>query len=249
MLKPDQIEELNRFRGDPAGASACAAPSINMHYSQMGVVTACCFNRTHVLGVYPNNSVDEIWHGEPVQELRRMMDEYDLSSGCEKCLQQIDAGDFGGAHAVFYSMYARFTGEKRKEWGMPIEGNLALAPLPLRLEFNIHNSCNLQCVMCHSLASSAIRTRREGLAPIDNPYDEKFADQLEPYLPYVVESDFMGGEPFLIPLLHNVVGAHRPGKPTNENVHSNEWDDPRRADQDHARGLQLLDACFDRFCF
>jgi molybdenum cofactor biosynthesis enzyme MoaA len=170
-----------------------------MHFSQMGVVTACCFNRTHVLGVYPRNSVDDIWNGEPLQELRTAMDNYDLTHGCEKCLQQIEARDFGGSHATFYSVYARFAEQKRIDWGMPAEGDPERQPLPLRLEFNIHNSCNLQCIMCHGLASSAIRTRREGLAPLDNPYDEAFVEQLTPYLPYVVEADFMGGEPFLIP--------------------------------------------------
>jgi MoaA/NifB/PqqE/SkfB family radical SAM enzyme len=199
-LEPELIEELNRFRGDAPGASACAAPFVNMHFSQMGVVSACCFNRTHVLGVYPKNSIEEIWRGRAIQEIRDAMDQWDLSKGCEKCVQTIKARDFGGTHAVYYSLYTHLGERERLEWGMPKEGDPALAPLPLRLEFNIHNSCNLQCVMCHGLASSSIRSHREGLPPIENPYDDKFVDQLEPYLPFVVEADFMGGEPFMIPV-------------------------------------------------
>lgn len=200
MLTPDIIEEFNRYRGAAAGATSCPAPSINLHFSQLGVVTACCFNRTHVLGVYPKNSIDEIWHGESIQNLRSALARYDLTNGCEKCLQQVAARDFGGSHAVFYSIYGHLTAQKRVEWGMPAEGDPARAPLPMRLEFNIHNSCNLQCIMCHGLASSSIRVKREGLAPLENPYDDAFADQLAPYLPYVVEADFMGGEPFMVPV-------------------------------------------------
>ena len=57
---------------------------------------------------------------------------------------------------------------------MPLEGDPEKAPLPMRLEFNIHNACNLQCVMCHGLASSSIRAHREGLPALANPYDETF---------------------------------------------------------------------------
>ena len=198
MLTPEIVEEYNRVRNTPVGTSACPAASINLHFSQQGVVTACCFNRQQVLGVYPENSVSEIWNGEPIRELREALANNDLTKGCQKCQQQIEARDYGGSHALFYSVYARMTADKRIQRGLQPEVDQDITPLPMRLEFNIHNSCNLECVMCHGLASSAIRTRREKLAPMPNPYDEAFVDQLEPFLPYVVEADFMGGEPFLI---------------------------------------------------
>jgi len=204
MLTPETIDALDAFRGVPRGTPVCPAPSINLHFSQLGVVTACCFNRTQVLGVYPQNSVDEIWHGQPIQDLREALSGYDLTKGCEKCAQQIEARDFGGSHAVFYTGYAGVTREKRKAWGMPAEGDPDKAPLPLRMEFNIHNACNLQCVMCHGLASSSIRAHREALPSLANPYDDAFIDQLTPYLPYVVETDFMGGEPFMIPVYRKI---------------------------------------------
>lgn len=198
MLTPEIVEEYNRVRNMPAGKSACPAASINLHFSQQGVVTACCFNRQHVLGVYPENSVSEIWNGEPIRELREALENNDLRKGCQKCLQQLEARDYGGSHAMFYSFYAKVTEEKRIQRGLQPPGGPDAPPVPMRLEFNIHNSCNLECVMCHGLASSAIRTRREKLSPMPNPYDEAFVDQLEPFLPYVVEADFMGGEPFMI---------------------------------------------------
>ncbi|MDP6410304.1 MAG: radical SAM protein [Planctomycetota bacterium] len=197
MLTPERIAELNAFRGPLAGGPVCPAPNINLHFSQLGVVTACCFNRRHVLGTYPAQSMDDIWNGQPAAELRDALARYDLSKGCEKCEQQIEARDFGGSHAVFYGNYAVLTEQKRKLQGIEVPPG---GPMPMRMEFNIHNACNLQCVMCHGLASSAIRTGREALVALPCPYDEAFVDQLEPFLPYAVETDFMGGEPFLIPV-------------------------------------------------
>ncbi len=201
MISPKLAAELNHFQGLPVGSSLCPAPSINLHFSQLGVVTACCFNRKHVLGIYPQNSMEEIWNGQPIQELREALANNDLSKGCEKCQQQIEARDFGGSHAAFYSFFAKTAAIKRREFGIDEKHDTnGPLPMPMRMEFNVHNSCNLQCIMCHGLASSAIRTRREGLSPLPCPYDEAFADQLEPFLPYVVETDFMGGEPFLVPV-------------------------------------------------
>lgn len=204
MFDADLEREFNRYRGAQPGTTLCPAPLVNLHFSQLGVVTACCFNRTHVLGVYPRDSIQEIWEGAAALELREALARGDLSKGCEKCLQQIVARDFGGSHAVFYTRHAAVMSQRREALDRVPPGNGSGAPWPLKMEFNVHNACNLQCVMCHGLASSSIRTLREGLGPMPNPYDDAFVDQLEPYLPYVVETDFMGGEPFLVPVYQRI---------------------------------------------
>lgn len=203
VLDPALAREFDRSRGALPGTTSCPAPSINLHFSQLGVVTACCFNRTFVLGVYPESSVAEIWEGKAASELREALSRGDFSKGCGKCWQQLQARDFSGSHAVFYTRQASMLAERRQLALLSEPGGPAVT-LPMKLEFNVHNSCNLQCIMCHGLASSAIRTRREGLRAMPNPYDRAFAEQLEPFLPYVVETDFMGGEPFLVPVYRTI---------------------------------------------
>ena len=66
------------------------------------------------------------------------------------------------------------------------------------MEFETSNVCNLECTMCKGYYSSAIRKNREHLPPLENPYDDKFVRQLEPYIPHLTEAHFLGGEPFLI---------------------------------------------------
>lgn len=81
------------------------------------------------------------------------------------------------------------------------------------LELELSNLCNLECVMCNGLLSSRIRRDREGLEPLDVPYDESFVDQVTELLPHLHELRINGGEPLLQPLVHQLgarVAEHRP---------------------------------------
>lgn len=194
MIDQSILKEYNEFRGDASLHTMCPAPSMNLHFSQLGIVTACCFNRTQVMGVYPKDTLNDIWTSDVAIQMREQLQKGEFPSGCEKCREQIISKDFGGSHANFYSQQAKHFAVKRVQENVPSEG----INFPMKLEFNIHNNCNLQCVMCHGLASSSIRLHREGLPAMPNPYDDVFVEQLKQFLPYVVETDFMGGEPFMI---------------------------------------------------
>lgn len=198
MIDENILKEYNKFRHGASLHTLCPAPSMNLHFSQLGIVTACCFNRTKVMGVYPKHSLDEIWNSDEAQKMRKELEAGKFPIGCEKCREQILSKDFGGSHANFYSQQAKYFGitrdKRNAETGVKLDSDV----LPMKLEFNIHNNCNLQCIMCHGLASSSIRVHREGLPAMPNPYDDAFVAQLKKYLPQVVETDFMGGEPFMI---------------------------------------------------
>ena len=204
MIKPEILQEYNKFRHATAQDTLCPAPSMNLHFSQLGIVTACCFNRNEILGVYPENTLDEIWTSEAAKQMRQQLKKGHFPRGCEKCREQILSRDFAGSHANFYSHQAKILSDRKNELSLPSNGLSSFGALPMKLEFNIHNSCNLQCIMCHGLASSSIRVHREGLRAMPNPYDDAFVEQLRKYLPYVVETDFMGGEPFMIPTYQKI---------------------------------------------
>jgi pyruvate-formate lyase-activating enzyme len=78
------------------------------------------------------------------------------------------------------------------------------APSPRLLEFEIANTCNLECVMCTGYWSSSIRSHREKLPPLRSPYDQSFVEQLEEFLPMVTGAKFLGGEPFLIERYYDI---------------------------------------------
>ena len=57
--------------------------------------------------------------------------------------------------------------------------------------------CNFECIMCDGVASSRIRKRREKCPPLLCPYDERFLDDLDEFLPHLRWARLYGGEPFL----------------------------------------------------
>jgi MoaA/NifB/PqqE/SkfB family radical SAM enzyme len=163
----------------------CHAPFLSLNFEQNGNATVCCYNRTHVLGTYPDVSVSDMWFGGKADELRQSLKELDFSQGCELCLVQLQSRNFAGTRMLQFDHLATKPRAAGREF-------------PRLMEFEITNVCNLECVMCNGYYSSLIRKNREHLAPLKSPYDAGFVDQLEPFLPHLIEAKFLGGEPFLI---------------------------------------------------
>jgi MoaA/NifB/PqqE/SkfB family radical SAM enzyme len=166
----------------------CHAPFVSLNFDQTGRVTACCYNRDYVLGTYPQQTLQDIWTGPAAAALREAFLTGAHAPGCDVCFDQLRGRNFPG---VLMRNFDRFS------VGQPPAGTGPQGP-PLVLEFEISNTCNLECVMCGGHWSSAIRERREKLPPLPNPYDGRFIDQIEALLPSVVFARFLGGEPFLI---------------------------------------------------
>jgi MoaA/NifB/PqqE/SkfB family radical SAM enzyme len=93
-----------------------------------------------------------------------------------------------------YDQIARKEQPAWKKWlGIPMEFSQ-----PAMLEFELSNTCNLECIMCGGEWSSAIRKNREKLPAIVSPYDQAFTEQLIQWIPGLKRANFLGGEPFLI---------------------------------------------------
>jgi MoaA/NifB/PqqE/SkfB family radical SAM enzyme len=204
MISPETIAAYNATRAPKATDKLCHAPFVNMNFEQNGDVTACCFNRTHVLGSYPKMSLLDIWFCDKANELRNYIDANDLGGGCEICAKQLLAHNFMGSRA------RGFDGNASGSWDhIPekIRNKLKYGQwqqMPRSMEFELSNTCNLECVMCHGYFSSTIRKNREHLPPIHQPYDAGFVEQLKPFLPYLKEAKFLGGEPFLIDIYYQI---------------------------------------------
>lgn len=162
---------------------ACHAPERSLYIGLRGNVWSCCFNKTHVLGKYPDQSLNEIWQGSQRKEISDAMDNFDFSKGCHGCEALIQAGDYNNLPAK------NFDELKSSSLGYPT-----------KVDFELSNECNLECVMCRGEFSSAIRKNRERLPSIPSPYDQSFIEQLKPFIPHIEHSHFLGGEPFMIPI-------------------------------------------------
>ena len=172
----------------------CHAPFLSLNFEQNGHVTACCYNRSYILGTYPEQSVREIWKGAGARALREAFLRNEEAPGCELCFHQLNSRNFGG---VLMRNFDQYSGDSDYRPDVDAEA-------PRVLEFEIANTCNLECIMCSGHWSSSIRAHREKLPPLHSPYDRSFVEQLEEFLPTVAGAKFLGGEPFLIERYYDI---------------------------------------------
>lgn len=191
-MKPSPFEVYDRIRplASKPFRAVCYAPFTSLFFDTIGLVRVCCVNRRFVLGSIANSRLDEIWFGEKTREIREAMIHYDLSLGCEFCEWQINDGNIPQGQNHYTSVHAL----KYDRFHVGADGDY----WPSNMEFNLSNTCNLECVMCTGEFSSSIRSRREKLPALPRVYDDQFFNDLRKYIPHVRTSQFLGGEPFLI---------------------------------------------------
>jgi len=157
-----------------------------MFFGADGNVHSCCVNRSYILGSYPEHELIQIWKGNKIRKFRRYMKRNDLNHGCHECKYWLEKGN---SEALLAPFYDHLEIPKR---------------FPAILEFELSNSCNLECIMCFGQFSSSILKNREQLPPIKMQYDENFVHQLENFIPHLKETIFKGGEPFLINIYYQI---------------------------------------------
>ena len=151
-IDADKIIGYNKSRPITADrTSFCYAPSVNMLFSQDGIVRVCCHNMEFSIGKYPEQSIAEIWKSEKANGLRQHMKDWDLSHGCQICDADLRMGSFEEVRASHFDYLPQH------------------ADYPTMMEFLLTNTCNLECVMCRGEYSSLIRKNREKLPPIASP--------------------------------------------------------------------------------
>ncbi len=196
ILKKETIEAYNASRNCSNKSIVCHAPMVNLNFEQTGDVRACCYNFKHVLGKWPEQSIREIWTGKKLQDLRGFVNANDLGGGCIECGKMIENGNYQGVRARYYDEFAtNKLSDTIASFTRKFTGGFAY---PKVMEFELSNECNLECIMCNGSFSSSIRKNREKLPPIVSPYNEKFVDELEEFIPHLTDAKFLGGEPFMI---------------------------------------------------
>lgn len=183
FLSPDAKKKYNLQRKTANVQTVCWAPFRSMYFGFRGNTSVCCFNKMHVIGTYPAQTLTEIWFGAKADEIRQSLSKSDFSLGCQSCHELITAENYSGLPAKNFDP-------------LPARANR----FPSKIDFELSNECNLECIMCRGEFSSAIRRNREKLPPLRSVYDSAFVDQLEAFMPYLENSHFLGGEPFMIPI-------------------------------------------------
>lgn len=204
-ISKERIKGYNKTRNSVVNKSIlCHAPLQSINFTQNGNATVCCYNKEYVLGIYPANSIHEMWFGEVAQKLRLDMEKNPLPTGCQNCALQIESENYASVHARHYDFHSDHPIKHFvKKAGNYIKQKKFIA-YPRVLEFELSNTCNLECIMCNGYFSSSIRKNRENAPPMKLVFDDAFVEQLTEFIPHLTDAKFLGGEPFLIPIYQKI---------------------------------------------
>lgn len=183
----------------------CIYPWIHMHVWPTGEAYPCC-HATHrpVYGNTKTETLESIWNGEPMRQLRKDVVNETANETCRKCYEQEDSGFFSGRQSA------------NKHHGHHINRVHQTNPDGSFDDFQMtywdirfSNLCNLRCRSCGHIFSSQWYQDQAKLAggdwkKINTPLryagrsETDMWEQMEPHLDYVEQIYFAGGEPLLM---------------------------------------------------
>jgi radical SAM protein with 4Fe4S-binding SPASM domain len=176
----------------------CIYPWIHLHAYPTGEAYPCCHaEMANSVGNCRQQTLQEIWQDQPMQQLRHNMLNEVKSDACRRCYEQEAAGFFSGRRSA------------NKHHGHHIK-KLETNPFEMTYwDIRFSNLCNLRCRSCGHIFSSQWYQDQAKLAGPDWKQNHTVLNyagrtetdmwsQLEPHLDYVEQIYFAGGEPLLM---------------------------------------------------
>ena len=205
LVRPTELSERERWLLEDS-KTFCIYPWIHLHAYPTGEAYPCCHAemKPGVVGNCRTNTLEEIWHGEPMQKLRAGMLNETPHAACVRCYEQEDSGFFSGRRSA------------NKHHGHHIK-KLDENPFEMTYwDIRFSNLCNLKCRSCGHIFSSQWYQDQAKLAgpewkdrnTVLNYAGRTETDmwtQLEPHLDYVEQIYFAGGEPLLMEEHYNIL--------------------------------------------
>jgi len=166
----------------------CFAPFNTLRFSVTGQVQICCRNRYRTIGNISENSIETLWNNNSINNFRESLRNYNLYDGCQFCEQMLHSKNYFFLKSLDYDSFQEKTNDT----------------IIRKLEFELSNICNFECIMCSGELSSSIRKHVEHLDPIPSFYNDDFITQLRPLWKDIRRVIFGGGEPFLNSLYYKI---------------------------------------------
>ena len=198
LVKPTELTSREEFLLKDS-KTFCIYPWIHLHAYPTGEAYPCCHAemKPGVVGNCRTNTLEEIWHGEPMQKLRSDMLTETPHAACTRCYEQEQSGFFSGRKSA------------NKHHGHHVK-KLKSNPFEMTYwDIRFSNLCNLKCRSCGHIFSSQWYQDQAKLAGGDwkerntvlnyaGRTETDMWTQLEPHLDYVEQIYFAGGEPLLM---------------------------------------------------
>ena len=180
----------------------CILPWIHLHAFPTGEAYPCCLSDGNLpVGSMRENTMEEIWRGDKMHNIRDNMIKEESCSECSKCYEQESSGFFSMRNSANRSF-----GHLVKD--MNVDDASDLGEFKLRYyDIRFSNLCNLACRSCGDRFSSnwVKENKKMGYLPKDAPnvsyagrHQMDAWEQLLPHIPYLEEVYFAGGEPLIM---------------------------------------------------
>ena len=118
----------------------CLMPWIHLHTGNNGIAKACCVANIH-LGNINEQSLDEIWNGAPIQNLRAKFIKGEKDKRCATCYKL----EAAGGKSIRQETFEKFP---------HIKVEPSVTSLPIYFDIRFSNVCNFRCRTCWHGASS-----------------------------------------------------------------------------------------------
>jgi radical SAM protein with 4Fe4S-binding SPASM domain len=182
----------------------CMKPWVHLFISHFGTVVPCCltpWEKEQALGDINEQSVEEIWNGEKMRELRLGMLKDEKDKRCWQCYENEKIG-LRSTRNFTNLLYA-----DKLDWVLNTDADgTASKAKPIYWDIRVSNLCNFKCRICghHSSSQWYEDARKLGLLSHNDkvhhgPKDfDRLMRQLEFVIPDLEEIYFAGGEPLIM---------------------------------------------------
>ena len=204
----------------------CMHPFTGLATREDGAVKVCC--RSAPIGFIQKNTLEEVWNGDAMLEVRRQVLNNERPEVCKPCFDLEDQGvqslrqrhTAGVIPEARVNLYPDALDALNDDFTMPFE-------FPT-MEIKLNNLCNLKCRMCNPLDStswkdwdavtefykkednilipiveSLVDTPGKYIGPFDN--SSNWWDSFEKLLPFFRRVEFAGGEPLMDPYHYKIL--------------------------------------------
>ena len=187
----------------------CVAPWYNLYLNSDKTLAPCCKFKERL---YNYSEIEEYFNSPELKKVRSDLLNGIKNENCIKCWKdEVNGGD------SLRLISNRTIGRNSDTRLLDQIENPKLSNI-LSFDLTLGNLCNLKCIMCNPGLSSQLlaeanlnpllkkRHEREyRQSQFDWPKNDDFVQWCKKYLPQAIHIKFTGGEPFIIPWIHDVI--------------------------------------------
>lgn len=186
------------------------APWYGVHLGSDKKLSPCCKYKEK--SDYEYSNIEEYFNSDPLNNLRQDLLNGVKNQNCSVCWKDEEKG--GDSHRLILNRTIAGGTETRlfDQIDDPKLANIK------SFDLTLGNLCNLKCVMCkpnHSsqlLAEAVLNPDLKSIygeeyhqKDFDWPKNDDFVEWCNKYLPQAIHIKFAGGEPFIVPWIHDVI--------------------------------------------